>query len=86
MKPRQQIYRNLIRTDSNPPVSLSKGVIQNSSRWRCAKAVCHTGVKGGGNVFLDHDENQLWSIAGEGSETFDQLGNLILLHKSQLPL
>lgn len=61
-------------------------MIQDGSRRRCAKVVCRTRVKGGGDAFLDHDENQLRSIVGEGLETFDQLWNLILLHQTQLPL
>lgn len=48
--------------------------------------VGHAGVKGGVDAFLDHDERQLWSVAGKGPETLDQLRNLVLLHESQLPL
>lgn len=48
--------------------------------------VGHAGVKGGVDAFLDHDERQLWSVAGKGPETLDQLRNLVLLHESQLAL
>lgn len=68
------------------PVFLSEGVIQNSSRWRCAKAVPSTGVEGGADALLDHNEDQLGLVAGESLKAFDQLGDLVLLHHHQLTI
>lgn len=66
------------------PVSVSEGVIQNSSRWSRAKRVGTTGVQGGVDALLDHDEDQLGFVAGESFKAFDQLRDLVLLHHPQL--
>lgn len=66
------------------PVSVSERVIQNSSRWGCAKRVGTTGVQGGADALLDHDEDQLGFVAGESVKAFDQLWDLVLLHHHQL--
>lgn len=68
------------------PVSPSEGVIQNSSRWRCAKVVCCPGVEGGANALLDNNEDQLGLKVWERLEGFDQLRYLVLLHHLQLAI
>lgn len=61
-------------------------MIQNSSRWRCAKVVGTPGVEGGADALLDHNEDKLGLIAGESLKAFDQLWDLVLLHHSQLTI
>lgn len=61
-------------------------MIQDSSRWRSAKAVWGTTVKGGADALLNHNEDQLGLIVGESLKAFDQLWDFILLHHHQLPV
>lgn len=61
-------------------------MIQYSSRRRCDEGVGHTGVEGGVDALLDHNEDQLGLVVGEGLEALDQLRYLILLHHPQLTL
>lgn len=66
------------------PVSLSEGVIQDSSWWNTAKAAFLTGVQSGVDALLDHNEDQLGLVGGERLEASDHLWYLVLLHQLQL--
>lgn len=61
-------------------------MIQYSSRRRWDEGVGHPGVEGGVNALLDHNEDQLGLVVGEGLEALDQLRYLILLHHPHLTL